>query len=189
MRCCKKFSLIGLFLAGLLLASLAHADGISVQRAEGRFADNSYQLSADFDINFNFVVEQALTRGITLYFISEFTLTRQRWYWFDEVAVKSEQTIKLSYNALTRQYRLSHGSLYQNFSTLEDALRTLGHQSSPPVEMSLLKKDSDHIASLRMRLDVSQLPKPLQVNALAGNDWNLDSGWYHWIVRPGSDRN
>ena len=179
--------------------SSAHADGIMVHRAEARFSDGSYQLSANFDISFNFVIDQALTRGVSLNFVAEFTLTRPRWYWLDEVIAHSEQTAKLSYNTLTRQYRITRGSLYQNFSSLEDALRIIGRQSAEPIPASLLrsdsyyiqylrellpKDDSDYIAAARMRLDVSQLPKPLQVNALTTEGWNLDSGWYRWIVQP-----
>ena len=48
----------------------------------------------------------------------------------------------------------------------------------------LPKKNGDYIAAVRMRLDVTQLPKPLQVNALATEDWSLDSDWYRWIVQP-----
>lgn len=176
--------------------SSAQAEGIEVYKAEARYSDDTYQLSADFAINLNFVVTQALTRGVALYFISEFTLTRPRWYWFDEEAGISEQVTKLSYNSLTRQYRLTYGSLYQNFPNLEDALKVISHQSAAPIAASLLRqdegymamllpsKDVDYIAATRLRLDVTQLPKPLQVNALAGHDWSLDSGWYRWIVRP-----
>ena len=184
------------FLGILGFLPSAYAGGIAVQKAEARFADNSYQLSADFVISFNSLIDQALTRGIPLYFISEFTLTRPRWYWLDEVVTQSEQTIKLSYNTLTRQYRITRGSLFQNFSSLDDALRIIGHQSAPPIDAALLrqdegyiamllpKKDGDYIAAARMRLDVTQLPKPLQVNALATEDWSLDSDWFRWIVRP-----
>jgi len=28
------------------------------------------------------------------------------------------------------------------------------------------------------------LPRLLQVNALTGKDWTLDSDWYRWVVRP-----
>ena len=107
----------------LLLASIlcplssAHAEGIKVNKAEARLSEDTYQLSADFSINLNSVVTQALTRGVALYFISEFTLTRPRWYWFNYEAGKSEVTTKLSYNSLTRQYRITYGSLYQNFRT------------------------------------------------------------------------
>ncbi len=176
--------------------SVACAEGIAMHKAEAHFSDGSYQLSADFDISFNFVVEQALTRGVSLYFVNEFTLTRPRWYWMDEVVAQSEQTIKLSYNSLTRQYRITRGSLFQNFASMGDALRIIGHQSAAPIPAELLKesggyisekllkKGNNYVAAVRLRLDVTQLPKPLQVNALTGDDWNLDSDWYRWMVRP-----
>ena len=185
------------FLSSILCPlSSAKADGIAVQKAEARFDGDSYQLSADFEMHFNAVVDQALTRGVPLYFISEFSLTRPRWYWLDEVVAQSEQITRLTYNALTRQYRIGRGSLFQNFSSLDDALRIIGRQSAAPIDAALLrqdegylaailpKKDGDYIAAVRMRLDVTQLPKPLQVNALATEDWSLDSDWYRWIVRP-----
>ena len=170
------------------LLSAACAEGIAVRKTEAHFSDGSYQLSADFDISLNFVVEQALTQGVPLYFISEFTLTRPRWYWMDEMVAQSEQTIKLSYNSLTRQYRIKHGSLFQNFTSLDDALNIIRHQSALPIQTELLKKkEVSHIAAVRMHLDLTQLPKPLQVNALTGKDWSLDSDWYRWIVRPDAD--
>ena len=33
---------------------------------------------------------------------------------------------------------------------------------------------------LRFRLDVAELPKPLQVSAFGRKDWNLASDWYRW---------
>lgn len=187
--------LLAVLLALWLGISVACAEGISVRKTEARLSDGSYQFSADFDISLNFVVDQALTRGVPLYFISEFSLIRPRWYWMDEVIAKNEQTAKLSYNKLTRQYRITRGSLFQNFSSLGDALRIISHQSAAPIDAALFQKNDgyissllpqkgDYIAAARMRLDVTQLPKPLQVNALATQDWNFDSNWYRWTVRP-----
>lgn len=114
-----------------LCLSAAYAEGIDVRKAEAHFSDDSYQLSADFDLRLKFVVEQALEQGVPLYFVSEFTLTHPRWYWLDEEVTRSEQTIKLSYNTLTRQYRITHGALFQNFVSLDNALHIIGHQSAP----------------------------------------------------------
>lgn len=185
---CKRSILAALCLLSSVLwpLSTACAAGIEVNKAEARLSDDSYQLSANFDISLNFVIEQALEQGIPLYFTTELTLTHPRWYWLDEVIAQSEQTTKLSYNSLTRQYRITLGSLFQNIASLDEALRIIGRQTAAPTAAALLKKDTDYVASVRMRLDVTQLPKPLQVNALAGSDWNLDSGWYRWIVRPDS---
>jgi hypothetical protein len=196
MHCCTMRSRLWLVLAMLWLGICpAHADGITVQRAEAHFSDDSYQLSANFDIRLQFVVEQALEQGVPLYFVSEFTLTRPRWYWFDEVVARDEQTTRLSYNALTRQYRITRGALFQNFASLNDALLIIGHQNSEPIPASqfdgggsyiserLFKKNNNYVAAARLHLDVTQLPKPLQVDALTGDDWNMDSDWYRWIVR------
>lgn len=199
MLCCKrKLKLrciaVCIVLAWLGIAS-AHAEKIEVRKAEIRQTDEGYQLAADFNISLSFYVEQALIRGITLTFVSEFKLTRSRWYWLNEVIAVSEQNTKLSYSALTRQYRISRGSLFQNFDSLEEALIVLGHQASAAITssqinprsgyiVSLLKRNPDYSAYTRMSLDISQLPKPLQVNALAGDDWSLDSGGYYWTISP-----
>lgn len=53
-----------------------------------------------------------------------------------------------------------------------------------PDKSPLVKKRDVYQAGLRMRLDLAQLPKPLQVNALASKDWNLDSEWHRWNVTP-----
>ena len=195
MHCCTKFSLFGLLQrsAGLLLRSVllvwlfaatAYAEGVSVNKAEARLGENGYQLSASYDINLTFAAQQALTRGIPLYFVGEFSLTRSRWYWLDEEIFQGEQTVKLSYNVLTRQYRLSRGALFQNFASFEDALNILARQSSATIPAELMKKDGDYTAAARLRLDIAQLPLPLQVNALTGKDWALNSDWYRWIIRP-----
>jgi len=167
-----------------LLAAVAHAEGIAVNKAEMRPGDEGYQLTADFDVNLSFVVQQALSRGVPIYFIGEFSLTRSRWYWLDEQVFQSEQSIKLSYNMLTRQYRISRGALFQNFASLDEVLRVLSRQSSSPIPAQSMKKDGNYIAAARLRLDTSELPRLLRVNVLASKDWELDSGWYRWVIRP-----
>ncbi len=168
----------------LLSSSVAIADGIAVRKAEVRMIEEGYQLAARFDIRLSHRIEQALTHGIVLNFVSEFTLTRSRWYWLNEVASKTEQTTKLSYSALTRQYRIKRGSIFQNFANLDDALQVLGNQFSQPIPTELLNRSSGYTAYARMRLDVTQLPKPLQVNALTSDEWKLDSEGYSWVLTP-----
>lgn len=195
MHCCKKFRLPGILqgsagslLRGVLLAWLfvatVHAEGISVNKAEVRLGEDGYRLSASYDIKLTFAAQQALTRGVPLYFVGEFSLKRSRWYWLDEEIFQGEQTVKLAYNVLTRQYRLSRGALFQNFASFEDALDILARQNSAAIPAELMKKDGDYMAAARFRLDIAQLPLPLQVNALTGKDWALNSDWYRWVIRP-----
>ena len=187
MHCYRKFR-FELWLHGVLLvwlfAATAYAEGISVNKAEVRLGDDGYQLSANYDVNLTSAAQQALTRGIPLYFVGEFSLTRSRWYWLDEKIFQGEQTVKLSYNVLTRQYRISRGALFQNFASFEDVLNILARQSSAAIPAELLKKDGNYVAAVRLRLDNTQLPRLLQVNVLTGKDWDLNSGWYRWVIRP-----
>lgn len=182
MRYCTRL-LSALLLAWLFVAA-AHAEGIAVGKAQLRQADDGYQLAARYDINLNYIVQQALSRGIPLYFVSEFSLTRSRWYWLDEEVFRGEQTTKFSYNVLTRQYRISRGALFQNFASFEDALDMLARQNSANFPAELMNKNGNYIAAVRLRLDTAQLPKLLQVNALTGKDWDLNSDWYRWVVHP-----
>lgn len=186
MPSCKK--LLKVLLLLWLFAAAAHADGINVNRADIQLSEDGYQLSADFDVHLNAVVQQTLSLGVPLYFVGEFSLTRSRWYWLDEDIFQSEHSVKLSYNVLTRQYRISRGSLFQNFSSLEEMMRILARQNSDNIPADLLKKDGVYIAGVRLRLDTKQLPKLMQVNVLTSKDWDFDSGWYRWVIRPAQIR-
>lgn len=180
-----------------LCAFSAGAETIGISKAEARLTEEGYQLSVDFNIQLSQTVETALKHGVTLYFVSEFAINRSRWYWLDTDVSREEQVTKLSYNALTQQYRISRGSLFQSFQELKDALLVLGHQLAPPVPLALLekegggyfsrlmKKGSDCCSAYaHMRLDITLLPKPLQVNALTNEDWNLESAPHRWQIQP-----
>lgn len=163
-------------------------------KVESHTVEDGYEISADFKIVLPPSVADALKRGVTLNFVSELTITRSRWYWLDSDVIQDEQQSKLSYNALTQQYRISRGALFQSFTTLEGALRVLGHQTAPAVPTSafssgsgyvvrLLKSETAYTAFAQMRLDTSQLPKPLQVYALTNNDWKLVSERFSWPLQ------
>jgi hypothetical protein len=161
----------------------AHAEGIAVKSATLEAADDGWTLDAEFDIQFSPRLEEAVNRGVPLYFVVEFELSRPRWYWFDEKPVQFSQTYKISYTPLLRQYRLSVGSVYQNFTSFDEVTRVLAHPRGLHVaDPGAVRKDSAYQASIRMRLDTAQLPKPFQLNAIASRDWTLASDWSRWTL-------
>jgi len=175
-------------LLALLLAAgmtAARADGIEVQSATLAHVDDGWQLDSQFDIQFSPRLEEAVNRGVPLFFVVEFELSRPRWYWFDEKPIQVSQTYKISYTPLLRQYRLSVGNAYQNFTRFEEVTRVLSRLRGWHVaDRGAIKKDGIYQASLRMRLDTSQLPKPFQLNAIASRDWTLASDWHRWTLVP-----
>jgi hypothetical protein len=175
--------------AGLLLAfglpGTAHAEGIAVTNATIEAHEDGWQLDADFDVQISQRLEEAVTRGVPLYFVVEFELSRPRWYWFDEKPVKLSQTYKISYTPLLRQYRLSMGNLYQNFTRFDEVKRVLSRVRAWHVaDRGALRREGVYQANLRMRLDTGQLPKPFQLNAVASSDWSLTSEWHRWTITP-----
>lgn len=186
-RCCRRPSVLAALAAlcfALGLALSAHAD-IEVKRASLAVAEDGYVLEADFSIALTPPLEDVLSKGVSLYFLLEFELIRPRWYWFNEKIVESRHQYRLSYNALTRQYRVGAGSLYQNFATLADALEVLSRvRRHKEIEPGTLRKDTTYVAAVRMRLDTSQLPKPFDLTALGSREWNIASDWYRWTVTP-----
>jgi hypothetical protein len=177
-----------LALACAMLAAMpfaARADTIAVKFAELRAEEDAYVLNAEFDVSINATLEEALQRGVPLYFVYEFELMRPRRWWVDEKVVSLSWQYRVSFNALTRQYRVSSGLLAQTVDTLEEVERMLSRVTSRAVATrDQLAKGVTHEAAVRLRLDVNQLPKPFQVNALASRDWSLASDWYHWSYTP-----
>jgi hypothetical protein len=165
----------------LLAASGARADTIGVRSAELRVEEGEVLLNADFDFAVNSTLEEALQKGIPLYFLLEFELTRSRWYWLDEKVAQTVITSRVSYNALTQQYVVRSGLLQQTFNALDEVERYIGRVTSRPVvQAASLSRGTRYEAAIRLRLDVNQLPKPFQVNALASREWTLASDWYRW---------
>jgi len=171
-------------LALAFLPALAWAAEIDIANPQLQAGDDGYVLAADFRFELNPRLEEAVAKGVVLYFVADFELTKARWYWLDEKLVSRSQTYRLSYNALTRQYRLSVGSgLHQSFASLSDALQVLSRLRNWVVvergEKGVRAGDT-YDAALRLRLDVTQLPRPFQITALGNKDWSLASDWKTW---------
>lgn len=159
----------------------AHAAGIHVKEAELVATGDAYQLNAEFDINFSAEVEEALNKGVPLNFLLEFQLVSPRRYWFDDEITTTTQLIRLSYHALSRQYLITMPQHQKTFATLQEAKDELSQLRDWIVlEKSQLSKGENYQAVLRLRLDTSRLPKPLQVEALGSERWNLVSERYRW---------
>ena len=180
----RAIGCIWLIAATLFTATELHAEsGIRIKFVDLIVVDNGYQLNVDSEVVLNSTLEQALKKGVTLYITTKFSLVEPRWYWFDQEVARSKLRMGLSYNALTRQYRLSpkYETWTKNFDTLNEALRVLSRMHGYPVTiLSDLKKDIDYIATLRIWLDLSRLPKPFQVETLGSKAWHLTSDRLEW---------
>ncbi|MBD5801488.1 hypothetical protein AZOA_09030 [Azoarcus sp. Aa7] len=169
----------------LLVPLVALAEG-RIDHAEIVSGDEGYVVNADIDLELNPRLVEAVNRGVSLYFSAQFLVERDRWYWLDEVVAERALNFRLTYNAITRSYRLSVGSFHQSFETLESAVRTMQRiRNWLIVPASELKAGTTYRAALRFQLDTSLLPKPFQVTAIGSRDWNLATDWQRWTFLAG----
>ena len=179
----RRIATAGL-LAFLLAAAAAWADQIDIREAVLRRVDDGIALDADFAFELTPRLADVVSNGVPLYFRVEFELTRRRWYWFDHTAASRGLQLRLSYHALSRQYRLASGPLQQSFPTLEEALNVLKRVRNWLVIEGAARFDADYEAAVRMRLDTALLPKPFQLSALTARDLHLESPWKRFVPRP-----
>lgn len=184
MRYYKKTNVLLCLLFFVLFAvplAWADASSLNIKTAELVAADEAYVLNADFDLNLSGAVEEAVNKGVPLNFLIEFQITSPRRYWFDDEIVTATNIVTISYHALSRQYLINRDNHQQSFASLQEAKAEFSHlREWQVVEKNLLKKGENYQAALRVRLDQSKLPKPLQVDALGSEDWNIVSERYRW---------
>ena len=149
------------------------------QSEEGLF------LHAVLDFDLPALAEDALRKGIPVYFVTEAELTRRRWYWYDQHIATQMRYLRLSYQPLTRRWRLNVSSepleasglgvaLGQNFDDLADvraAMQRIVRWKIAPA--SAIDAQEQYQLQLRFQLDLSQLPRPLQIGALGRSGWSL----------------
>lgn len=179
----KKTNVTVIFLLLLFLVTAASASDsrLIIKSAELVSSDEQYLLNADFELNLSEEVEDALNRGVQLNFLVEFQLTSPRKYWFDDEIITVTNNVALSYHALSRQYLINRNKHQQSFVNLAEAKAEFTRLREWKVfDKSLLKDDETYLAALRVRLDQSKLPKPIQVDALGSEQWNMISQRYRW---------
>ncbi len=158
---------------------------LELNRADLVLRGEFYVLSGGYAIQLASTLSEALHKGVTLTFVQMFEAARPRNYWFAEDVAVQKRTLRLSYNALLRQFQLQRGGRQETFESEDEALIALGEFADwPVIERRLVSRKHLYLARARMYLDTSQLAKPLQLNAFASGRWDMDSGWREWSFKP-----
>jgi hypothetical protein len=140
-------------------------------------------LSASVKFDLPSVIDDALAKGIPMFFVAEAILLRDRWYWYDKQVAQAARHMRLSYQPLTRRWRLTVSAnpignsglaLGQTFDTREEAMAAVQRISHWKIaEATDVEPGERYNVDFRFRLDVSQLPRPFQIGAVGHADWNI----------------
>jgi len=168
----------------LFAAAMVHAQStgegplLKVERL-----DDEIWLSAQVQFELPSAVEDALQKGLPLYFVAEADILRERWYWLDKKVIGAERHLRLAYQPLTRRWRLTVTSgvakgtglglaLNQYFDTLAQALTSIKKVSRWQIaEITDLDPTSKYRVEFRFKLDLAQLPLPFQIGTMGQSDW------------------
>ncbi len=191
-RCCKSTALDWRALllwaclcVGLAPAALAQPAAPEVVQFQVERQSDGLVLSATVKFDLPSSIEDALLKGVPMYFVAEVEVLRERWYWYDRRVLEAERHVRLAYQPLTRRWRLNVASgaitnnslglaLNQSFDTLPEALAAVQRISRWKfAEHGELDLEQPHMLNFRFRLDVSQLPRPFQIGVLGQSDWNI----------------
>jgi len=180
-------ALFVLWLCAVLLAATgwrsawAQVPQAEVTQLHVERTDEGVLLSAAVRFELPQVVEDALAKGIPMYFLAEAAIYRDRWYWYDKRVAFATRHMRLSYQPLTRRWRLQVSSspighsglvLGQMFDSREEALAAVQRVSGWRIaDASAVDPDATQTIDFRFRLDVSQLPRPFQIGAVGQAEW------------------
>jgi Domain of unknown function (DUF4390) len=180
----RRFIAICLWAFFAMAGSAALAADLTQLKTER--ADDGVYLSAVIQFDLPSVVEDALGKGIPLFFVLEADIYRDRWYWTDRRVASATRTVRLAYQPLTRRWRVNiatglinnsaglRATFNQNYDTLPEALSAVQRISRWRIaDASEVDVEAAHNLEFSFRLDLSQLPRPFQIGVAGQKDWNI----------------
>jgi hypothetical protein len=180
--------LLGAFLCVLLAWAPGPASATEITQLRVERGEDGVHLSALVRFDLPLVVEDALLKGIPMFFVVEADIYRDRWYWTDPRVASTARTIRLAYQPLTRRWRVNIASglitsssglratLNQNYETLSEALSAIQRVARWKIaEAGDVDPDASYKLDFSFRLDLSQLPRPFQIGVAGQRDWNISA--------------
>jgi hypothetical protein len=170
----------------LMLVGVAQADTpVELQGLKLERQDAALHMSGTWQFDLPSALEDALFKGITLYFVTEVDISQERWYVYNQRVAHAERHVRLFYQPLTRRWRVNISpqpfnasglgvSFGQSYDSAEDALNVVRRITQWRIaNVGELNPDAKQTININFKLDLKQLPRPLQIGAAGQSDWNI----------------
>lgn len=177
-------SVVGALLLSCM--SMAHADTpVALQDLKISRQDGALYLSADWQFELPTALEEALTKGITLYFVTEVDVRQERWYFYNQRVAHAQRHVRLFYQPLMRRWRVNVSpqpfsanglgiTVGQSYDSVNEAMDAVRHITPWRIaDLSDVSLDAKPSLSISFKLDLTQLPRPLQMGSTVHSDWNI----------------
>ena len=158
---------------GLGFAPRAQAQGVELPTIVAKRQDGGVVLDFVANLTLSKAVEDALRRGVPVYFVAEATVKKPRWYWRDDRVARISRSWRLSYQPLTSAWRVSLGAFSQSYPSLEEALTTITRIAHWRIAESDVNATDRYYVDFQFFLDSSQLPRPMLLDLSVQSEWKL----------------
>ena len=156
----------------LLAAPPVWAQGVELATLKTSRSEGGLNLEFVAHVSLPKTVEDALRSGVTVYFVAEAQLLRNRWYWRDERVSRVQRSWRVAYQPLTERWRVGLLGVYQTYPSLAEALAAASSSSGWRLaDAGQLDSDKGYSIEFSYRLDTSQLPGPMQLGLGGQGDW------------------
>jgi hypothetical protein len=182
----RQFCATALMLMCLGMSTTAQADTlVDLQSLKIERQETELYMSGNWRFELPSALEDALLKGITLYFVTEVDITQERWYVYNQRVAHAERHVRLFYQPLIRRWRVNISpqpfsasglgvSLGQSYDSADDALnavrRIIQWRIANAADVNM---DAKPTLSINFKLDINQLPRPLQIGAIGHSEWNI----------------
>ncbi|MDE2457252.1 MAG: DUF4390 domain-containing protein [Burkholderiales bacterium] len=172
-RLLQRFALL-LALGWLGAAAAARGQGIELTQLQAVRAEGALTLDFATRITLPRTVEEALERGVPVYFLAQAELKRHRWYWRDERVASISRSWRVAYQPLTASWRVGLGGLNQTYPTLADCLASISRSAGWKLaDLSQLDAGDRYYIEFSYKLDTTQLPSPMQLGLGGQTVWAI----------------
>lgn len=154
-------------------AGEASAEPVTLDSFELSRSDDGLVLSFAAHFELTKPIEEALQKGVPLFFVARAEVFRDRWYWRDREVNSVTRTWRLAYQPLTRKYRVTYGGLSQHYDSLTDALVAVSRSVNWKLADAGQIDDGKHYVEFSYQLDTTQMPRPMQIGIGGQADWSL----------------
>ena len=180
--------LLAVCMAWVWLPATSTAAPTEITQLRAERTDDGLYLSAVVRFEIPPLVEDALLKGIAIFFVVEADLYRDRWYWTDPRVASAARTLRLAYQPLTGRWRVNivsgliasssglRATLNQNYDSMAEALSAIQRLTHWKIaESGEVELDASYTLDLTFRLDLTQLPRPFQIGVAGQRDWTISA--------------
>jgi len=170
----SRLMLPGIAVAGWAASGVARAAEAALTAFEVVRDEDGLTLTYAVEFELGKAVDEALTKSVPLFFVAEAEIFRDRWYWRDRRIVEAQRVFKVVLQPLTSTYRVTTaGGLSQTSPTRAEAIAAISRATRWKVAEAAQIEDGHHYLEFNFRLDISLLPRPMQIGIGGQPDWQL----------------